>query len=246
MSSPGACEALAALAPDPERDHALLIDWCVGQGHTLLDSPPLFPVVRDALISPGLRADLLLLTETGTLVAVLIDTDPLPSPAPALGAAVATSHYCATLNYNDLEELYNSNGAEPVSLHEAHRNHFGGSPGVPALPSQLNRSHLVLLIVPHGTGPDLGEAARSLAARSLPVVCAKYGCFQSGDDTILVIAPLGEVPLPMTASVASPGVASTVVGDLAGAMAALDSEIPAGTATRPEATPAGERSESQP
>jgi len=223
VSGSGAFDALTPVLPDAQSDRPLLLDWCLAQGHTLLHSSPLFPLVRETTALPGLHIDLLLLTETGTLVAVLVNLDPPPSPAPLLGTALTAAHWCEGLKYDDLEELFNAESEEPRSLQEAHREHFGNLPELPVLPSALNQSYLVLLILPQGTGSAMTPLLSFLAARSLPVMCLEYACFQAADDRILLIAPVGDTLL---AAAEAPKVEATTVGDVSEIVEALDAEEP--------------------
>jgi len=218
MSDSGACEALSALPPTPEVDRLCLRDWCAKLGHLVLDSLPLFPLARDVALSPDQQVDFLLLTDAGVLVAVLIDSDPPPSLAPVVGSAVAACHWCSTLKYHDLEELYNSDQSEPVSLHEAYRQHFGQSP---AIPSDLGRTFVVLLVLPQGHGPNVPPLTDFLCGRALPVLCLKYACFRAAEregDTLLLLSRSGEVPLAARPRSFAPAVNATVFGDLAAAV----------------------------
>lgn len=215
ISPPGPAQALTAVAPDSETDPAILLDWCVSHGHNFTGSLPFFPLVRDVAPSPDLHVDALLLTETGALVAVLVDCDPPASVAPTVGAVVSLAQWCSSLRYDDLEELFNADRADAASLHAAYREHFAASSRTCPMPSGLNRSHAIWLILPQEAGARLNEVLDYVSERTIPVVCLKYSCFRAESDTVLVVWPQEE-SAALGAHAETTAVDTEVIGDVSG------------------------------
>lgn len=227
VSSSGAFAALRPVPPDPESDRLLLLDWCTAQAHVLVESASLFLVVRDTAATPDLHVDLLLLSDTGLLLAVLVN--PASSPSPSVAGALAAAQWCESLKYDDLEELFNADLDEPRSLLEAFHEHFGHRADLPTLPSSLGRSYLVLLLVPHDSTPALQSLVSFLERRAIPVKLVEYAGFRADDEIILVVSPVGGELAPSGPKNPEQSVRTSTIGDFAAMVSDLDAEPSAST-----------------